>query len=65
MSVCANTQKTRLRVIELTDFLVEPRLKHLAVSLEVESTRPILDNEMIFLRIQGLFFFLFGGTRLT
>lgn len=43
----------RLRVIELTDFLVEPRLKRLAVSIEVESTRPILGG--LFFRIQVFF----------
>ena len=32
----------RMLVIELTDLLVEPSLKHRAVSIEVESTRPIL-----------------------
>lgn len=46
----------RLRVIELTDISVERRLKHRAVSIEVESTRPILENKKTFLRIQGFLF---------
>ena len=47
----------RLLVIELTDFLLEPRLEHLAVSIEVESTRPILEDEKTFFGMQFFLFF--------